>query len=95
MNSLAAESFPKEYSLGNHNAICWEIMEVQHHELLFNYCNVNVEVPAAGDQLKNNLFALYNLHKNFQTTLTIWNGQSNLTKTGIEVLFVGVILVFL
>lgn len=71
MNSLAAESFPKEYSLGNHNAICWEIMEVQHHELLFNYCNTDVEVPAAGDQLKNNLFALCNLHNNFQTTN--WN----------------------
>lgn len=43
-------------------------MEVQHYELLFNYSNTDVEVPAAGDQLKNNLFALYNLHKNFQTT---------------------------
>lgn len=46
-------------------------MEVQHYELLFNYCNTAVEVPAAGDQLKNNLFALYNSHKNFQTT--DWN----------------------
>lgn len=23
-------------------------MEVQRHELLFNYCNADVEVPAAG-----------------------------------------------
>lgn len=34
------------------------MMEVQHHELLFNYCNADVEVPAAGDQLENNLFGL-------------------------------------
>lgn len=55
MNSLATEIFPKEYSLGNRNAICWEIMEMQHHELLFNCCNADVEVPAAGSTHKQSV----------------------------------------